>query len=256
MKTDLNNLQPDVLKIFESVDCKTFEKLFRNNDKQHEDIVEIAKINQSSYNDISSYYIERKLHLFNRIDKSISNVNDDFEDKLAISGDRMIPNGVMETFIKNIPMGNLFIKNDCFHFVKNESEFQKICDENKNHNIYWIKEDSGNLLFIKTHGKMSSIRKYLKSDKEPKTLDESRVFNQKNNKIIIISAEPGMGKSSLLNTLYKRWIKTYQNVWIVQIILRDHVEVYQHFAKSKNLLEDFINLILKLENQFEKSLFE
>jgi predicted GTPase len=103
---------------------------------------------------------------------------------------------------------------------------------------------------------MSSIRKYLKSDKEPKTLDESRVFNQKNNKIIIISAEPGMGKSSLLNTLYKRWIKTYQNVWIVQIILRDHVEVYQHFAKSKNLLEDFINLILKLENQFEKSLFE
>ncbi len=266
--TDLNNLQPDILKIFESIDCKTFEKLFRNNGKQHEDTVEIGKITQSSYNDISSYYIERKLHLFNKIDKSISNVNDDFEDKqisnvnddfedkLVISDDRMIPNQAMETFLKNIPMGNSFIKNDRFHFVKNESEFKKICDENKKHNIHWIKADSGNLLFIKTHGKMSSIRKYLKSDKEPEILDESSVFNLNNNKIIIISAEPGMGKSSLLNTLYKRCIKTYQNVLVVQIVLRDHVEVYQNLAKSQNLLEDFINLILKLENQFEKSLFE
>jgi len=70
-------------------------------------------------------------------------------------------------------LGNSFVKNDHFHFVKNESEFKKICDENKKHNIHWIKKDAENLLFIKTHGKMSSIRKYLKSDKEPETLDES-----------------------------------------------------------------------------------
>ena len=89
-----------------------------------------------------------------------------------------------------------------FIIVHSEEDFNLKCQEkNKNVAIHFLKlsSDNPNLIWHKSRGPISDLNDFiLKND--VKIIDENKILDHSEN-VLIISAEPGMGKSLMMDRL-------------------------------------------------------
>ncbi len=115
-------------------------------------------------------------------------------------------------------------KEDQFIIVHSKEEFNEKCRQSLK-NVHYLIQDQSNpnhhLLWQNSNGGISALKKFVITNKECEELiDEEEIFHKNNDKVLIISAEPGMGKSLILDnfTLAKRFDRIRSEVTLEQNI--------------------------------------
>lgn len=114
-------------------------------------------------------------------------------------------------------------------------------------------------LILKTRNIPVTKRNYIerRMGNNLKILSEDEIVDMIKERIIILSADPGMGKTTLLPSIYHKIKKKNFICWIEIIKLTDHDEA---FNACHNKINDFIafmsQYILKHKNSFERELFK
>jgi ankyrin repeat protein len=200
----------------------------------HAEWIEYLKRENKSENfyQIKNYYIQRKLKRFIQIDKKL---------------------------LEN--------KADDFLIVKTEKEFNEKCSQNQKNLHYLIQDEINQNIFYnlsfrnknklklnyinqlkwqKSNGPISTLKKYLIMNKEcEESIEEEVIFHKNNEKVLIISAEPGMGKSLILDHFTQN--SSAENFFI-KIILNTCTKTLsdKNFKeKLQNRKDDLIEFVLK-----------
>jgi ankyrin repeat protein len=184
----------------------------------HQEWIECLKRENKSKNfdQIKNYYMPRKLRRFIQIDRQL----------------------IGET------------KKDDLIIVHKEKEFNEKCSQNpKMKNVHYLIQDEINqnqFKWQKSNGPMSTLKKYLIMNKEcEESIDEEDIFHVNNDKVLIISAEPGMGKSLILDHFTQK--STAENFFI-KIILNTCTKTLSATNFNENLQnseDDLIEFVLK-----------
>ena len=104
--------------------------------------------------------------------------------------------------------------------VHTKEEFNEKLSQ-KLKNVHYLIQDQSNpnhhLLWQNSNGPISTLKKFVITNKECEELkDEGEIFHKNHEKVLIISAEPGMGKSLILDNFTQN--STSDN-FFVKIIL-------------------------------------
>jgi ankyrin repeat protein len=122
-------------------------------------------------------------------------------------------------------------------------------------NVHWLKQDSDGLKWQRSHGKISALRGSIMNEGHDEIIISQ--ITQIPDKLVIISAEPGMGKSTLLTKLANNTKNTFPTEWIIRINLnnctRDLEALDNHIDKVKAL--EFLLRAAHIESNFEKAFF-
>jgi hypothetical protein len=138
-------------------------------------------------------------------------------------------------------------KADDFTIVYTEKEFNEKCGLNPRiTNVHYLIKDQNRFKWKKSNGPISTLKKYLIMNKEcEESIDEEDIFNKNNDKVMIISAEPGMGKSLILDHFTQK--STAENFFI-KISLntcRKTLSGMNFKKKFQNKEDDLIGFVLK-----------
>jgi hypothetical protein len=164
-----------------------------------------------NYEQIKNYYIQRQLRRFIQIDRKL------LEQKKS----------------------ELLI-------VPTEEEFTEKCRQNpEKKNIHFLiqdKVDKNLLLWQKSSGPVSSLNEFIvRNDEYSLSIEEGDIFHRNNEKILLISAEPGMGKSLILDHFTQN--STAENFFI-KIVLNTCTDALNRM-KSQKVANDSIEFVLK-----------
>ena len=151
----------------------------------HPEWIEYLKRENETSNNFKNYYMSRKLRRFIQIDRKL-----------------------LETK-----------KEDPFIIVHTKDEFNEKCRHNLK-NVHYLIQDQSNpnhLLWQNSNGPISALKKFVITNKE-NLIDEEELFQINNEKVLIISAESGMGKSLILDnfTLAKGFDRIRSEVTLEQ----------------------------------------
>jgi ankyrin repeat protein len=168
--------------------------------------------NSKNFDQIKNYYMQRKLRRFIQIDRK--KIEEETKAEFVIVHSEMEYN---EKLSRNPQKKNI-------HFLI-ESKL------NQNH-----------FLWQKSSGPISKLNDYLiKQDECAESIDEEEIFHKNNEKVLIISAKPGMGKSLILDRLTQD--SSAEN-FFVKIILNTCKEALKE-AKFEKQNSDALDFILK-----------
>jgi len=111
-------------------------------------------------------------------------------------------------------------KEDQFIIVHTKEEFNEKCRLKQKNVHYSIKDQinpNHHLLWQNSNGPISTLKKFVITNKE-NLIDEEELFQINNEKVLIISAESGMGKSLILDnfTLAKGFDRIRSEVTLEQ----------------------------------------
>ena len=183
----------------------------------HDEYIEYLKReNKSKYEEYKNYYIKRNLKRFIQIDRKI------IDDKV-----------------------NEFL------IVHSEKEFKEKCSKKKSVHFLEPKSDSSNFEWKKSKGPISDLNKYLIKQEEVCIFVKERKISSHMENILIISAEPGMGKSTILDKLVS---KSNSKMFYLKIVLNNLKKTLSHLKKQKikynddDVLEFILRNLLKKEN--------
>jgi ankyrin repeat protein len=141
-------------------------------------------------------------------------------------------------------------KKDDFIIVHTEKEFNDKCSQNAQmKNVHYLIQDEINqnqFKWQKSNGPISTLKKCLIMNKESEeSIDEEDIFHKNNDKVLIISAEPGMGKSLILNHFTQ---KSSAENFFIKIILNTCTKTLSDKKFKENLQkreDDLIEFVLK-----------
>jgi ankyrin repeat protein len=178
----------------------------------HKEWIEYLKRNNETSNNFKNYYMSRKLRRFIQIDRKLLETN----------------------------------KDDQFIIVHTKKEFNEKCSQ-KLKNVHYLIQDQSNpnhhFVWQNSNGPISTLKKYVITNKECEELiDEEEIFHKNNEKVLIISAEPGMGKSLILDNFTQ--YSSAEN-FFVKIILNTCKETLSATNFKENLSKDLIEFVLK-----------
>ena len=189
----------------------------------HKEWVEYFKRENKSENcdQIGNYYMPRKLRRFIQFDRKLVETKKGDKEK-----DKKIE--------------------DDLTIVHTEKEFNEKCSQNgQKKNVHYLIQDEINqnqFKWQKSNGPISSLKKYLITNKESEeSIEEEQIFHKNNDKVLIISAEPGMGKSLILDHFTQN--SSAENFFI-KIILNTCTKTLGDL-KNKKITKDLIEFILK-----------
>jgi ankyrin repeat protein len=190
----------------------------------HKEWIEnLKRENQSkNFDQIINYYMSRKLRRFIQIDRKLLETKKDSNEK-----DK---------------------KTDDFVIVHTEEEFNEKCSQSHSQirNVHYLIKDQDQLKWQKSNGPISTLKKYLITNKEcEESIGEEDIFQKNNDKVLIISAEPGMGKSLILDHFTQN--SSTENFFI-KIILNTCTKTLSatNFkGKLQNRADDLFEFILK-----------
>jgi ankyrin repeat protein len=193
----------------------------------HKEWIEYLKRENKSENcdQIKNYYMPRKLRRFIQIDRKL-----------------------LETKKGDNEKGK---KEDDFTIVYTEEEFNEKCSQKPQlKNVHYLIQDENNqsqLKWQKSKGPISNLKKYLIMNKDSEeSIDEEDIFHKTNNeKVLIISAEPGMGKSLILDHFTQN--SSAENIFI-KIILNTCIKTLSEMnfkERLQNREENLIEFVLK-----------
>jgi hypothetical protein len=142
-------------------------------------------------------------------------------------------------------------KENDFIIVHTEEEFNEKCCQNpalKNIHHLIVDQNSRNyLLWQNSSGPISKLNAYLtKQDGEEQSIDEEEIFEKNTEKILIISAEPGMGKSLILDHFTQT---SCAENFFLKINLNTCTKTLNDLRRQKVKLQndtELIDLVLKL----------
>ncbi|XP_065580150.1 uncharacterized protein LOC136040011, partial [Artemia franciscana] len=139
--------------------------------------------------------------------------------------------------------------------VYTKESFDLFCETKPNANIHWLKSKPGKLIWQKSQGSVSQLRKYVKSGES--CIDhysESEFLDHiKEQKVIIISDTAGMGKTTVLTSLSEKIKDKYPSNWMIRIDLIKHTDqlnILNNQVKSTQFNGD------QLDDGLEKKLLE
>jgi ankyrin repeat protein len=147
-----------------------------------------------------------------------------------------------------------------FKIVHTEEEFNEKCSQNLQiKNVHYLIQDEINqnqFKWQKSNGLISTLKKYLIMNKECEELiNEEEIFHINNEKVLIISSEPGMGKSLILDHFTQN--SSAENFYI-KIILNTCTKTLLSTNLKEKLQnrEDLIEFVLKslLEKKDEQEI--
>lgn len=149
------------------------------------------------------------------------------------------------------------VDKDIILLTEDNSKLSIVCNNYKMHNIHWIKESRGNLCWQKSFGKVSKLHEYI----DTKVKQQSKAKNLRNldEKINLVSAEPGMGKSTVLTQMALQTKNLDQQSWIVRVNLNDHTNELKNLSldcKTLDKVLEFLNRVMNLKSNFEKKILE
>ncbi|MDD9334628.1 MAG: ankyrin repeat domain-containing protein [Rickettsiaceae bacterium] len=188
--------------------------------------IEIGKaLTDWKYDDVKDYYIPRKFYRHIRIKKDFKKEKSKF---FVTYNDQ-----INELDIQQNQDQDIVLVSDI------EDNFKKLCDKYKKRNIHWLKEEQDDLIWQKSYGaSLSKLLKFIDISSEPSKLTPKEITGF-NDKIVIIAAEPGMGKSTVLTHLA---VKTKEinpsSSWIVRVNLLDHSVVLSKWKESKTKIDE------------------
>jgi hypothetical protein len=189
----------------------------------HDEWIEYLKRENKSKNfdQIKNYYMPRKLRRLIQIDKNLIETKKDSRETDNKAND--------------------------FIIVHTEEEFNEKCVRKPQiKNVHYLIQDENQFKWQKSNGPISTLNKYLITNKEcEESIAEEDIFNKNNEKVLIISAEPGMGKSLILDHFTQ--ISTAEN-FFVKIILNTCTKALSATnikEKLQNRKIDLIEFILK-----------
>ncbi|KAJ8875243.1 hypothetical protein PR048_023138 [Dryococelus australis] len=230
-----------------TVDSETLTKLVKN-----EKI--IVGNNLPELGEIKNYYIKRRLRINEEISDKIFD-DDDVDDLFFLSGSHYELRS------------NLKLHKSVQNSSESENEqFSKLCAENPELNIHWLKHEEGRLFWVLTKGKTSSLNKHRMTYRHREYSVREILHEKTRQKVIIISDPAGMGKSTIM-TVFAQKMKHYSpdspKMWIERIDLNDfNDELSQVSDKNKKVQFDvksatefLITKIFKFKNIFEQNLF-
>ena len=203
----------EIMEIFDSIECTFIAKLI---DNQVIEIDQIESNNISKFDEIKHYYIDRTFKRYLLFEKHIQND---------------------EKFLKT----NII--------VDSEKKYNELIEKNTSNKIkihYFDHSDAtGYLRWIKSTGCVSKIKKHLvKNDKYALTYKEDE-FCRQDERLMIITDDPGMGKTTVLDSLIDKSIKKYQ-VYYVHVNLNNFANELLEYRKNKtSIKKDFMSYLLE-----------
>lgn len=129
-------------------------------------------------------------------------------------------------------------------------EFDALCDLRKNITLHWFEQRNCDLMWKKTRGSVNKLRRFIHNENDLVKRDDVIEVNEVRDlpdSVVIISAQPGMGKSTLLTHLAtpRRSNNELCNLWILKINLEDYSKDFDCW-KNKNITKkDVIKFLLK-----------
>jgi hypothetical protein len=172
-----------------------------------------------NFEQIKRYYIQRKLRRFIQIDRKLLEKKKDDKEK------------------EN--------QTDDFIIVHTKEEFNEKCSQ-KLKNVHYLIQDQSNpnhhLLWQNSNGPISTLKKFVITNKEcEESIDEEEIFHKNDEKVLIISAEPGMGKSLILDNFTQN--SSAENFFI-KIVLNTCTDALSKL-KCQKVANDSIEFVLK-----------
>jgi hypothetical protein len=170
--------------------------------------------NSKNFDQIKNYYMQRKLGRFIQIDRK--KIEEEAKAEFVIVHSEM-------EYIEKLSRNPHQKKN--IHFLI-ESKL------NQNH-----------FLWQKSSGPISKLNEYvIKQDECAEYIDEGEIFRKNSEKVLIISAKPGMGKSLILDRLTQN--SSAEN-FFVKIILNTCKEALKQAKFDKQSSNDALDFVLK-----------
>jgi ankyrin repeat protein len=188
-------------------------------------IVFLKRENKSRNCDqVKNYYMQRKLRRFIQIDRKSLETNKDDKEKDN--------------------KGNNFI------IVHTEEEFNEKCSQNAQmKTVHYLIQDEINqnqFKWQKSNGPISTLKKYLIMNKEcEESIEEKEIFHKNNDKVLIISAEPGMGKSLILDHFTQNSSAENFFIKIILYTCTKTLSATNFKEKLQNREDDLIEFVLK-----------
>ncbi|KAH9640274.1 hypothetical protein HF086_001626 [Spodoptera exigua] len=172
--------------------------------------------NNPSYDEILDYYIKEKVCRFVTLDKHVK-ANDDFDVvEYKKIGDHFEPS------IRDVVL-----------ITDNEEEYVYFNAKYKKCNVHWFRNDGNCLVWQQSQGNLSNIVKNVKRNLHETYRLQLGTIKDLKEKIVIISAEPGMGKSSLLTHLAINTKDKHPTLWISKINLLDFINDFKTLKDNK-----------------------
>jgi hypothetical protein len=114
-------------------------------------------------------------------------------------------------------------------------DFDMIREKSVSRICHHFRLTNGNLEWIASTGNVSELTVY---ETEPKLIKESEIFNSWN-RINVISAEAGMGKSVMLKFMKNQYSSCS---WVLSISLRSHFSFFTNHKILKKFVVSFFNI--------------
>jgi ankyrin repeat protein len=207
----------EIMNIFDSFETSMIAKLI------DDEIFEIDPDSnlKSNCDDIKNFYIDRT---FKR--------NLLFEKRILNDEQLMKTNTIVDTQIK----------------------YQELIATHQSRNqihLFDHSDQSGYLKWIRSSGSVSQIKKYLvKDDQYASTYKEEEFFNQ-DEKLMIITDEPGKGKTTFLKSIIHK-SEEKNHIYFIHICLNNFVnELFEYRKHRRENVKDYMSYLL---NDFLKSL--
>ncbi|KAE9532081.1 hypothetical protein AGLY_010283 [Aphis glycines] len=197
------------------------------------EMIEIGKaITDSIYDDVKDYYIDRTFHQKVKIRKDYKNEKFKF----------------LETKSSEINEQELELYDDIL-LISNTCEiFKELCAKYKQRNIHWVMNETNDLIWNQSYGSLSSLREILDTYEQSVQEYKPEKITDITDRVIILTAEPGMGKSFVLNYLALKTKESDPSLWVIRINLIDcSTELEKEIEKNKKIDEaDAIRFLYKV----------
>jgi hypothetical protein len=181
--------------------------------------------------DVKNYYIEREFHRRNIIDEQLLNSVDPsvyftFSDMNLKSLKELFPKEQIITSKNLLYEGFMLTKVILLDENEAVKHFERICQKWQKI-IYWLRKINNKIILHRSHGSLSGIRQIM--NKRLMNRYQCKKISDFDEKFLIISADPGMGKSTLLTYMaeQEKIVKPY--IWIIRIDLVNMVDEFKKY---------------------------
>nr|XP_021186033.2 uncharacterized protein LOC110373177 isoform X1 [Helicoverpa armigera]XP_049705116.1 uncharacterized protein LOC110373177 isoform X1 [Helicoverpa armigera] len=190
----------------------------------NEEIAIGVPFNNPAYDEISDYYINEQVCRYITLDSQ------------ALESDEI-------NVVKYSELNRNFEPDtrDIVLITENETEFVEFINMYEKSNVHWF-SDKECIFWQKSRGSLLNVQKYVSRGSHVSFTFEPVTFKDLKERVVIISAEPGMGKSSLLTHLAINTKEKYCDLWISKINVLDYTDEFKKI-KENNVNIDLLEAV-------------
>lgn len=116
----------------------------------------------------------------------------------------------------------------------NNQEFDTLCEKYSNHNIHWFYQNGKDYVWKKSFGKLNRLLHHIeRTTYNISHLHKPMTLLDIEERVVILSGEPGMGKSTLMTYLSVQTKAVNPELWIIQINLINYKSVFSSWQENK-----------------------